>query len=96
MSLEIVDEVSTPGSNDARNSRTANAARPIVMHEESVQLGSSVAKPDSDDGDDDVVPFNGRNGGRALSASSRKILANIDKHGTAADEPEAEENSIPF
>ncbi len=88
MGLEIVDEVSTPGSNDARNGRTANAARPIVMHEESVQLGSSVAKPDSDDGDDDVVSFSGRNGGRALSASSRKILANIDKHGTAADEPD--------
>lgn len=85
--MEFVDEiVSTPSPGGASNGRPS---RGIIN--ESIQVGSLLAKPDTDSrAVDESVPLARGRSGHSLSDGARKMLENLDKHGVVTDaEPEA-------
>lgn len=86
---EQVDEVVTHGAKPAGGRISRNVVN------ESIVLGDRDAKADRGDSVvDDAVTLNGRPG-RALKASTTKLLQNIDKHGTVEEPEAAEGEGVP-
>lgn len=88
---EIVDDI-VPVSSVTRG---GVMARPVIS--ETVALGSLDARPDTSSSSvDEAVPLAGARVGRSLSDGARKMLANIDKHGSVDDvETTPAETSAP-
>lgn len=84
---EIVDEVVPLGTGH----QSSGGGTRLRVIEESVQLGSLEAKPDRAGDDNDETVSTATRVRRRLSDNAKRMLVNLDKHGTVDDDaPEAE------
>ena len=80
MPIEFSDETSPVGSRDSDGQRGSRR-----IETESIDIGTrSVNAERGGDVSDEVITIGAR-GGRALSDNAKRMLANIDKHGTVED-----------